>query len=95
MLCAGGCTGDSWLRRLSTARRIVEEHGGVLSAMSEPGRGTCFSITLPLAVELAGQQSGGERASDISFEDPAVAAAAEAEIVDDEIVDDEEVSEHE
>jgi len=69
---------------LSTARRIVEEHGGALSAMSEPGRGTCFSITLPLAVELAGQQSKAECASDISYEDPAVAAAAEAEIVEDD-----------
>jgi len=39
---------------LSTARRIVEEHGGRISAISEVGRGTSFTITLPLAVELTG-----------------------------------------
>jgi two-component system, NtrC family, sensor histidine kinase HydH len=37
---------------LSSARRIVEEHGGRMTAVSEPGRGTSFSIVLPLAVEL-------------------------------------------
>ncbi len=38
---------------LSTARRIVEEHGGTIAALSEEGRGSSFSILLPLAVELA------------------------------------------
>ncbi len=33
---------------LPTARRIVEEHGGRLTVHSEPGRGTCFSVHLPL-----------------------------------------------
>jgi len=37
---------------LSTTRRIVEEHGGTISALSEVGRGSSFSIMLPLAVEL-------------------------------------------
>jgi signal transduction histidine kinase len=37
---------------LSTARRIVEEHGGTISVVSEEGRGSSFSILLPLAVEL-------------------------------------------
>src|SRR5262245_11502216 len=37
---------------LSTARRIVEEHGGTITALSEEGRGSSFSIYLPLAVEL-------------------------------------------
>jgi signal transduction histidine kinase len=32
---------------LPTARRIVEEHGGRLSVVSEPGRGTDFVISLP------------------------------------------------
>jgi signal transduction histidine kinase len=41
---------------LSTAKRIVEEHGGSIGVLSEPGRGTSFSILLPLAVELAGGQ---------------------------------------
>ncbi|MCH2134469.1 MAG: HAMP domain-containing histidine kinase [Phycisphaerales bacterium] len=33
---------------LPTARRIVEEHGGRLSVESEPGRGTAFTIRLPM-----------------------------------------------
>jgi len=37
---------------LSTARRIVEEHDGTISVVSEEGRGSSFSILLPLAVEL-------------------------------------------
>ncbi len=39
---------------LSTARRIIQEHGGDISVISEVGRGTAFSIYLPLAVELTG-----------------------------------------
>jgi signal transduction histidine kinase len=38
---------------LSTARRIIEEHGGTIAVLSEEGRGSSFSIVLPLAVELA------------------------------------------
>ena len=38
---------------LATTRRIVEQHGGTISVISEPGRGTSFSITLPLVVEIA------------------------------------------
>jgi signal transduction histidine kinase len=37
---------------LAATRRIVEEHDGRLTVMSEVGRGTSFSIYLPLAVEL-------------------------------------------
>lgn len=33
---------------LPTVRRIVEEHGGAISVMSEKGRGTRFTIRLPL-----------------------------------------------
>ena len=40
---------------LPTTKRIVEEHGGELRVISEVGRGTSFVMTLPLAVELAGQ----------------------------------------
>ncbi|MBM3977410.1 MAG: two-component sensor histidine kinase [Planctomycetes bacterium] len=39
---------------LSTAKRIVEEHGGRITVLSEVGRGTSFSLWLPLAVEIAG-----------------------------------------
>ena len=37
---------------LSTAKRIIEEHGGTITVLSEEGRGSSFSIYLPLAVEL-------------------------------------------
>jgi len=47
---------------LSTAKRIIEEHGGTIDVVSEPGRGTSFSIVLPLAVELTGGSRGGEPA---------------------------------
>lgn len=33
---------------LPTSRRIVEEHGGSLTFHTEPGRGTDFTITVPL-----------------------------------------------
>jgi len=46
---------------LSTARRIVDEHGGRMAVMSEEGRGTSFSIYLPLAVELSSSAPGVER----------------------------------
>jgi two-component system sensor histidine kinase HydH len=32
---------------LAVTRRIVEEHGGVLEALSQPGRGTTIVVTLP------------------------------------------------
>ena len=41
---------------LPTTKRIVEEHGGELRVISEVGRGTSFIMTLPLAVELAGDR---------------------------------------
>jgi signal transduction histidine kinase len=39
---------------LSTTRRIVDEHGGTITVVSELGRGTSFSIVLPLVVEIHG-----------------------------------------
>lgn len=36
---------------LPTARRIIEDHGGSISAQSEPGRGTRFLVQLPLSQE--------------------------------------------
>ena len=37
---------------LPTTRRIVEEHEGRITVISEPNRGTSFSIFLPLLVEI-------------------------------------------
>jgi signal transduction histidine kinase len=34
---------------LPTCRRIIEEHHGHIELHSEPGKGTCFTIELPLA----------------------------------------------
>jgi signal transduction histidine kinase len=47
---------------LPTTRRIVEEHGGAISVVSEKGRGTSFTIYLPLVVEIprTPRPDGGE-----------------------------------
>ena len=39
---------------LATTRRIIQEHEGTISVVSELGRGTSFRIVLPLVVEIAG-----------------------------------------
>lgn len=53
---------------LATTRRIVEEHGGSIRVLSEPGRGTSFSFLLPLAVELAGERMGHRDADEFEFD---------------------------
>ena len=46
---------------LPTARRIVEEHDGSLVVVSEVGKGTCFTIRLPIPVAIEARDGGGER----------------------------------
>ena len=36
---------------LAIVKRIVEEHGGWIEVQSQLGKGTCFSVFLPLEVE--------------------------------------------
>ena len=43
---------------LATVSRIVQQHGGTLRVLSEEGRGTSFTIGLPLLVELARRPDG-------------------------------------
>ncbi len=40
---------------LPTARKIIEAHGGQISLQSEPGRGTQFTIKLPVPPRLPGE----------------------------------------
>jgi PAS domain S-box-containing protein len=40
---------------LAIVRRIVERHGGSVTATSEPGRGSTFTVTLPLSLRKAGK----------------------------------------
>lgn len=42
---------------LPTARKIVEEHGGSIEVHSDVGRGTCFSVRLPMCEADARPQS--------------------------------------
>lgn len=43
---------------LPTARKIIEAHGGRISVASEPGRGTQFTISLPVAKSATGSVRG-------------------------------------
>jgi two-component system sensor histidine kinase HydH len=43
---------------LATAKKIIEAHQGTISIHSEPGKGTSFTIELPLETTGAGMQPG-------------------------------------
>jgi len=63
---------------LSLCRGIVEEHGGVITVESEPGRGTTFAITLPVLP----QPADGSRTAVV--EAPAPVGSKAILVVDDE-----------
>lgn len=41
---------------LPTVRRIIAEHGGDVAVTSEPGKGTCFTMMLPVPPNLAAEE---------------------------------------
>ncbi len=48
---------------LATVQRIVHQHEGTMRVVSEKGRGTSFTLSLPLLVELAQRPSEGREES--------------------------------
>ena len=52
---------------LSLSRRIIEEHGGRITAVNRPEGGACFTITLPTTVAL---RNGAAARADTLSEPP-------------------------
>ena len=56
-------TGGTGLGLLVT-HKIVQEHGGQITVDTEPGRGSCFRITIPQEEAQAPHEPEGESATD-------------------------------
>jgi signal transduction histidine kinase len=61
---------------LAICRRIVERHGGVISVSDNPGGGTRFHFTLPLAEPATGEPGTDEPAAGVPTAEPARARPA-------------------
>jgi signal transduction histidine kinase len=55
---------------LTISRRIVEAHGGQLTVLSEPGRGSTFTFTVPISEAQAPGRAGG--VVDVAAVDPRI-----------------------
>lgn len=75
---------------LTITRRLVELHGGTISAVSEPGRGSVFAFTLPIAAEAAPRYGKAGRAETAAAREalPERGDAPEAEAANVLVVDD-------
>ena len=58
---------------LATVKRIVQQHEGTMSVLSEPGRGTSFTILLPMLVEITRRPRDQTPGSAGASKDPEVA----------------------
>lgn len=72
---------------LSISRRIVEAHGGHLSARSIPGSGTTFRMSLPLEGSAAAAPASGAGTGTVFVidDDPSVLRALERQLADDDV----------